>query len=245
MRWLKNLFFSTLKILSAVILTPLACGLSAALYISVAQYFNITTLLPFLLGFGLYLLIYAILQQPIRTYIFTHELVHVIWVLIFGGKVKDFRMGKRGGSVKVSKTNFIIELAPYLFPLYCIISILVYFMAGLFIDVKPYWKVMSFVVGFFWAFHFTITAYVLTKEQTDFRGPGVVLSLVIVYIFNVIILALIICFLSDSVSFKTYAVNSIDKALICYKALYSTCYKIWMESIKWLENIKQCFWLAG
>ncbi|MDD5645517.1 MAG: hypothetical protein PHO00_08760, partial [bacterium] len=226
MAWLKNTFFSFVKILIAVILTPLACGLSVALYKSVSTYFDFYCLMPFIFGFFSYLLVYAIFQQPIRTYVFTHELVHVIWVFLFGGRVKGFKLHKNGGSVKVTKSNFIIELAPYFFPLYCVLVIFLYIFLDLFFEMKPYWKLMSFLVGFMWAFHFTITLYVLTKEQTDFQGPGVVLSLVIVYIFNVFILSLILCFLSKAVSFESFFRDSAEYISKSYTRFFDACVQL-------------------
>ncbi|MCK9555786.1 hypothetical protein M0R36_08245 [bacterium] len=223
MTWFKNICISFIKILIAVALTPLACGLSVALYKSVSTYFDVYSLMPFVFGFFSYLLIYAVLQQPIRTYVFTHELVHVIWVFLFGGKVKGFKLHKNGGSVKVTKSNFVIELAPYFFPLYCVLVIFLYLFLDIFFEMKPYWKLMSFLVGFMWAFHFTITLYVLTKEQTDFQGPGVVLSLVIVYISNVVILSLMLCFLSKSTSFGSFFRDSMEYSVKSYGQFINAC----------------------
>ena len=51
-------------------------------------------------------------------YVVGHELTHVVWSWLFGGKVKKFRASSSGGEVVVTKSNFLVALAPYFFPLY-------------------------------------------------------------------------------------------------------------------------------
>jgi hypothetical protein len=56
--------------------------------------------------------IYLLLPKPMWIYVFGHELTHVLWVWLFGGSVKKFKVTSNGGHVIVDKTNFIIALSP-------------------------------------------------------------------------------------------------------------------------------------
>jgi len=85
----------------------------------------------FLAGLFAYLLLLGIFQQPIRTYIFGHELTHVLWVWLFGGRVEGFKAAARGGEVKTTRSNFLIFLSPYFFPLYSALAIGIYLLLDL------------------------------------------------------------------------------------------------------------------
>src|SRR3977135_2329591 len=65
--------------------------------------------------------------RPIRTYVFGHELTHAIATWMSGGKVKHFHVSKKGGHVKVSKSNAFIALAPYIIPLYSLLALALIF----------------------------------------------------------------------------------------------------------------------
>ena len=47
----------------------------------------------------------------------------MVVVGLFGGEVKQMKVSSKGGHVLISKTNFLIALAPYFFPLYAFIVI--------------------------------------------------------------------------------------------------------------------------
>ena len=40
-----------------------------------------------------------------------------LWVLLMGGRVSRFRVGRDGGHIVTDRNNFWIALAPYFFPL--------------------------------------------------------------------------------------------------------------------------------
>src|SRR5438093_4529543 len=77
-----------------------------------------TTWVPALAGAACWVVIYLLLPRPMWIYVFGHELTHALWVWLFGGSVKKFKATSSGGHVVVDKTNFLISLAPYFFPLY-------------------------------------------------------------------------------------------------------------------------------
>jgi len=191
------------KILLGVLMIP-ACVVATRVFGT--QIFPVMkTEVWFFVGLFSYLFLLGIFQQPIRTYIFGHEMTHVLWVWIFGGRVKGFKAAASGGEVSASKTNFLIFLAPYFFPLYTALLIASYFLLTLIIQPPPIvLSILSILLGFTWAFHFTFTIYVLIQGQPDIWATGRIFSFPVIYLFNIIVLAVLIIFVSPSVSYAKY-----------------------------------------
>ncbi|MEI6217416.1 MAG: M50 family metallopeptidase [bacterium] len=85
-------------------------------------------------GFGLWLFVFFALPRPVITYVLSHELTHALWAALMGAEVRRIRLSNQSGSVVLSKSNILITLAPYFFPLYTIIVIAVYYLRSLFLD---------------------------------------------------------------------------------------------------------------
>jgi len=118
------------KFVVGVLLLPLCVGASTALWRIVRASENADTIwVAFLAGAGCWLAVYLLLPKPMRVYVFGHELTHAIWVWLMGGRVKRFKASAKGGHVIVTKSNFLIALAPYFFPLYAALVVAV-FVAG-------------------------------------------------------------------------------------------------------------------
>ncbi len=94
----------------------------------------------FSLGAILWLIAFFGLPRPILVYVFGHELTHAVWVLIMGGRVSRFRVGREGGHIITNRTNFWIALAPYFFPLYSILAIAIYGGLCLFYNIQQNWR---------------------------------------------------------------------------------------------------------
>jgi hypothetical protein len=159
----------------------------------------------FLAGLFAYLLLLGIFQQPIRTYVFGHELTHVIWVWLFGGRVSGFKAASGGGEVRTTRSNFLIFLSPYFFPLYSALAIGVYLLLTLLWELPPSaLSCLSFALGFTWAFHLTLTVYVIVQGQPDIWAAGRVFSFPFIYLVNVVILAALIIFVTPESSSRHF-----------------------------------------
>ncbi len=136
-------------------------------------------------GFIFWLVLWVGLPRPARTYVLAHELTHAIWGLAWGARVSRLRVHAEGGSVNLSMTNMWITLAPYFFPLYTIIAIIVHFALQLFVPsaaaYEPFWIAL---VGFTWAFHVTFTLSVLMQRQPDVMEHGRIFSWTLIYLLN-------------------------------------------------------------
>jgi hypothetical protein len=122
--------------------------------------------------------------------VLAHELTHAVWGMLFGAKVGKMKVGKKGGHVMLSKSNFLIALAPYFFPFYTGLVIALWYAAGFFIDLNAYEAWWLAAVGLTWGFHVTFTVYILSQSQPDVQENGRLFSYVIIYLANLLIVAL-------------------------------------------------------
>jgi len=166
----------------------------------------------FSLGVILWLIAFFGLPRPMLVYVFGHELTHAFWVLLMGGRISRFRVGRDGGHIVTDRNNFWIALAPYFFPLYSILVIAVYGTLSLFLDVRPYGKLLYALIGATWAFHFTFTCWMIPKKQTDLSDHGTFFSLVVIYLMNLLLLSVMLILASAQISFadlgRDFVVNA-------------------------------------
>ena len=152
-------------------------------------------------GYLLWLAIYFLLPRPVRTYVLAHELTHALWGWLMGARVMKLNVSKSGGSVTLSKSNFWIALAPYFFPFYTVLTILIYYLLSLFFNLEPYHLTWLALVGFTWGFHLTFTITTLMQHQTDIQENGYLFSYALIYALNVLGICIWILLVS-SVTFE-------------------------------------------
>src|SRR5438477_3086880 len=158
----------------------------------------------FSLGVVLWLIAFVGLPQPVIIYVFGHEVTHVVWVWLMGGRVSKFRVSGDGGHIVTNRTNFVIALAPYFFPLYSLLAILAYGIASLFVNVAPYGQLLYAVLGITWAFHLTFTCWMIPKNQTDLSDHGTFFSLVFIYLMNLVLLSVLLVIASPQITFASF-----------------------------------------
>jgi hypothetical protein len=143
----------------------------------------------FSLGAVLWLIAFFGLPRPMLVYVFGHELTHAVWVLLMGGRVSRFRVGRDGGHIVTDRNNFWIALAPYFFPLYSIALVGLWAIAGAFFDLWPYHRWLYAGVGVTWGFHATFMVSMIKRGQSDLTMHGTFFSLVVIYLVNLIVLS--------------------------------------------------------
>lgn len=208
-----------LKLLTGILLLP-AC---AAVTIAFSE-----TVFDLLLGEALffggavsYLFLLAVFQQPIRTYVFGHELTHVLWIWLFGGRVKKFRVTASGGRVKADRANFLIFLAPYFFPVYTALAAAVFLLVSAVTDNPAVAKIFAFTAGFTWTFHLTFTIYTLLRRQPDIAANGGIFSLPLIYLANVIVLAALVILVSGEGGYAGFFSALRENASRLYEYLWN------------------------
>jgi hypothetical protein len=159
-----------------------------------------TTWVPFLAGAACWSVIFFLLPKPMWIYVFGHELTHALWTWLFGGQVKKMKVTSKGGHVVISKTNFVIALAPYFFPLYAVIVILIFALGHWIWDWHSYFVYFLLLIGAAYAFHLTLTFHALQTRQTDVTSQGYLFSAVIIFLGNVAVLLFGIPLLTEKIA---------------------------------------------
>lgn len=194
--------FKFLKMLIGIALLPACWAVSAAVYALYQTAQDSAALdglaawsLP--IGFALWVALFFLLPRPFRTYVLGHELTHALWALMMGGRVGRMKVGKSGGHVELTKTNFVITLAPYFFPFYTFLVIGAYYLAGIWLEVEPCKAWWLGAVGFTWAFHVTFTLSMLAEHQPDIHEHGRIFSYTVIYLMNVLVIGLWMVLVGD------------------------------------------------
>jgi len=203
-----------ISILLGIALVPFCIGFTWQLGMTVLE-IRYKPDLPyfFVAGALAYSTLHMLFKKPIMAYVFGHELTHALFAVLFGGSVKSFHASNRGGRVTVTKSNFIITLAPYFFPLYTFIVLLLYgtaVAAGLQRAIAS----LVFLAGATFAFHLVLTAVFLQTEQTDIREYGLIFSFPLIFLFNVTFTALLIrVLLAENMEFPIFLSSGIMKSI--------------------------------
>jgi len=168
-----------------------------------------------------YLLYHIFIAKPVSLYVFGHESVHVLATWICGGRVESFNVRSTGGSVVTSKTNIFIELSPYFVPIYTILLAPVFALVSFsFKGIPDLASIFLFLVGVTLAFHFAMTVEVLRMKQPDVAKSGVILSLVIIFVFNLFIITAVFSPFFHTVSFVSFVKTSAIATVDIYQGIY-------------------------
>lgn len=183
------------KFLTGLLLLPMCVALTMTLARVVAILAQAPTRLPALPAFACvagianWAIIWLFLPPLTRTYVLGHELTHALWSVLCGGKASGLKVGDRGGSVRVTKNNAWVTLAPYFFPLYTVLVAGAWLLcAWWFPAVKPYSPIFLFWIGLTWSFHLTFTIRFLAYRQPDIREHGRLFSYTLIYALNLLFL---------------------------------------------------------
>ncbi len=153
------------------------------------------------LGAAAWLLVFWLLPRPTILYVFGHELTHAIWAMLMGGRIRGFKVGSRGGQVLSTKDNVLISLSPYFFPIYSIIVVIGYAFLRHVSDLPGLRMGFLFLLGATWSFHLTFTVVTIRQGQSDLQRHGNVFSLLLIYLVNLVVLAILLAIFSVRVTF--------------------------------------------
>ena len=193
-----------IKFIIAILLLPVCAGAALALWrVLHACGGADTTWIPILGGAACWLVIFWLLPKPMWIYVFGHELTHALWTWLFGGEVKKMKVTSKGGHVVISKTNFVIALAPYFFPLYVVLVVGLFALGNLIWNWQGYLVWFHLGVGAAYAFHLTLTFHILKTQQTDITSQGYLFSCVIIFLGNISVWLIGVPLLTREVSVLT------------------------------------------
>ncbi len=132
-------------------------------------------------------------------YVLGHELTHAVFVVLFRGKVTEFHVSSEGGYITTNKTNLVIALSPYFIPFWSVIAAISYTLLRYCAHLDAVWdRGFYAAIGFTWTFHMAWTVWMIPRDQPDLKENGTLLSLVIIYLANLLVLVTLLCVASRS-----------------------------------------------
>ncbi len=180
------------------------------------------------LGMSAFLLVRMIASDPVRLYVLGHELTHALWGLAFGARVSRLKVGAKGGSVQLTKSNVWITLAPYFFPFWTMLVVaLALAVRGVMHFTHPGaplpmpWA-WTFMVGFTWCLHLCFTIRSLMQTQPDIEEYGRVFSRTLILACNLAGAILWIACTTD-VSLVAVGACLASNAANAYSAVWAIC----------------------
>jgi hypothetical protein len=216
-----------IKFLTGIVLLPVCAALSMTLWRVIVILSQSPSRLPMMhaftciAGIAIWAVIWLFLPPLTRTYVLGHELTHALWTMLFGGRPSGLKVTAHGGSVRVSKNNVWVTLAPYFFPLYTFVVALLWVLTvWLLPAIQPYVPIFLFWIGMTWAFHITFTIRFLAYNQPDVREHGRLFSYTLIYALNLISLTAALTAVS-SWSFGEAAGNLIDNLYLIGNAAHT------------------------
>lgn len=174
-------------------------------------------------GAAAYLALDIFIAKPMWMYVFGHELTHAISGIATGAKIHSFKASAKGGEVQMSKSNALVALAPYVFPIYGIVIVAAYAL------LKRWWAgpelsvVFQFLLGFSIAFHLVLTFHAVHTRQPDLKVLGLFLSIVVIGLSNLLILGFLgISLFSKTPSAKQYATAIGQETELVWRKIYGS-----------------------
>ena len=178
-----------LRMLLGIALLPACWGALRAFFICLGDGGAANTgTFSALAGVAVFAVLWCMFPHPVKTYVFGHEMTHALWGLLFGARPSKMKVGEKGGSVELTKSNMLITLSPYFFPFYTFLALIATFVISLFAKPVPYMPLWLFLIGFTWAFHALFTIQSLTVKQPDIALYGRIFSWAFIFLANAAIL---------------------------------------------------------
>ncbi|HSB35095.1 MAG TPA: hypothetical protein VLG39_11610 [Nitrospirota bacterium] len=217
-----------MKILLGLVLVPVCLGFTRQLGTTVFSVaYKADAPYVFLAGGLVYLTVHLLFRKPIFTYVIGHELTHALFAMLFGGSVKSLSAGERGGRVTVTKSNFMITLAPYFFPLYTAIAMACYGAATAWGAGATATNMIIFVSGAAFSFHLVLTSTFLLADQTDIIEQGAAFSYPLIYLFNVVFAAFLInVYLAENMDYVAFIAGGLADSANMVAGLARKAYAI-------------------
>lgn len=189
------------KFIIGILLLPVCIGAGGALVRVVGTAGSAHTFwVAFVGGAACWFTIFLLLPKPMWVYVFGHELTHALWTWACGGRVKKFKASSRGGHVIITRSNFLIALAPYFFPIYAALVVAVFALGHLVWGWQSYVPWFHLLLGAAYAFHVTLTWHILQMQQSDITDQGYLFSATVIWLGNVLVLLIGIPLLTATVS---------------------------------------------
>ena len=141
----------------------------------IISYLDISRLTFYGISCGIFLILHlAYFKKPLSFWeIFIHEITHVLFAILFFKKVKGFSVSKNNGVTSYTgKTNWLIILAPWFFPLLAWLFLFV----GMFIN-DQYRSFSNHVIAVSLTWHLITLFRSFSIKEKDLQEYGFIFSL--------------------------------------------------------------------
>ncbi len=212
---------------------PLIVGLAHALLEGCASIFSssvapTTTTIIYFVSLGVMGLFYFCLRQRLLiSYVFAHEMTHLLVGLCFFARPYSFRVTKSGGSVELSKTNIVITLAPYFIPFYVLVTMGVHALFASFWPSTQASVLWVILYGICTGHHIFFTLdTLLSVGQTDVRAYGRFFSYGLILLVNLVVASFAIAIIdNDTCTLKNQYRRTVMATNQAYAWTYATVYE--------------------
>lgn len=120
----------------------------------------------------------------------------------------------------------LVKFAPYVLPIYTILILVFTVSFGFFKDISPYRDTLLFLTGFSIILHFVYTADAMRAKQSDFLKAGYFFSIVLVFLFNLIILAFTLNRAIPEFSFVQFFQNACTSTKDTYQIIFDQLFAV-------------------
>ncbi|MDP1853009.1 MAG: hypothetical protein Q8L26_02220 [Candidatus Omnitrophota bacterium] len=120
----------------------------------------------------------------------------------------------------------LVKFAPYVLPIYTILILVFAVTFSFFKDISPYRDTLLFLTGFSIILHFVYTADAMRAKQSDFLKASYFFSIVLVFLFNVIILAATLNRFLPEFSFMQFFQNACTSTKDAYKVIFDQFFAV-------------------
>jgi hypothetical protein len=138
----------------------------------------------------------------LKTYVLGHEMTHGLWSFAMGGRVTGMKFEEDGGYLITDTVNVWVALAPYFYPIYSMVLVALFSVAGMFWDLTEWIPLLFAPLGASWAFHLSFTLWMIPKGQSDLQIFGTFYSLVVIYLMNLILLCPLLLVAAPDLSWR-------------------------------------------
>jgi len=158
------------------------------------QFFKVVNMSALSLFIGLVFFVFSkVMMDPsVRTsmQVIAHELTHTFFAFLTFHKVSNIRIhpdDTGGEMVFKGKGNWLIIIAPYFFPLFCLIYMCL-------MNFLPSQFVFHFILGYFLGYHIDTVCSQIHPEQTDLQKVGYIFCFMFLPGINLLTIGSILAF---------------------------------------------------
>lgn len=120
----------------------------------------------------------------------------------------------------------LVKLAPSVLPIYTILILVFSVTLSFFKDISPYRDTLLFLTGFSIILHFVYTADAMRAKQSDFLKAGYFFAIILIFLFNVLILAFTLNRAFSDFSFTQFFQNACNSTKDTYAAIFNQFFAV-------------------